>query len=76
MTSSALAPTGTAMPARTTTSASSPVDALARFAELSETAQRDGKPMLTPEVLVFGLDGDGRIGRVDIFIETRRPVTT
>jgi hypothetical protein len=45
------------------------------LAELSETVQRDGKPMLTPEVLVFGLDAGGRIGRVDIFIKTRRLAT-
>jgi len=31
----------------------------------------DGKPMVTPEVLVFGLDGDGRIARVDIYIQTQ-----
>jgi hypothetical protein len=30
----------------------------------------DGKPTRTPEVLVFALDGDGRIARVDIFIQT------
>src|SRR5690349_1723369 len=40
------------------------------FAELSETAEVEGKPLLTPEVLVFELDGDGRIGRLDIFIQT------
>ena len=40
------------------------------FAELSETVERDGKPMVTPEVLVFALAGDGRIGRVEIFIQT------
>lgn len=45
-------------------------DALA-FVELSETVELDGKPMLTPEVLVFGLDGDGRIARVDIYIQTQ-----
>jgi ketosteroid isomerase-like protein len=44
-------------------------DALA-FAELSETVQRDGKAMRTPEVLVFELTGDGRIARVEIFIQT------
>ena len=26
--------------------------------------------MVTPEVLVFELTGDGRIGRVEIFIQT------
>ncbi len=40
------------------------------YAELTETVERDGKPMCTPEVLVFELDGDGRIARVDIFIQT------
>jgi ketosteroid isomerase-like protein len=44
-------------------------DALA-FAELSETVEFDGKPMRTPEVLVFELTGDGRITRVDVFIQT------
>ena len=44
-------------------------DALA-YAELSETVEVGGKPMLTPEVLVFELRGDGRIGRVDVFIQT------
>jgi ketosteroid isomerase-like protein len=44
-------------------------DALA-FAELSETVELDGKPMRTPEVLVFELTGDGRITRVDVFIQT------
>jgi ketosteroid isomerase-like protein len=40
------------------------------YAELSETVEFDGKPMRTPEVLVFELNGDGRIARVDIFIQT------
>ncbi|GAC1402575.1 MAG: hypothetical protein NVS4B6_23560 [Mycobacterium sp.] len=40
------------------------------FAELSETVEVDGKPMVTAEVLVFGLAGDGRIARVEIFIQT------
>ena len=44
-------------------------DALA-YAELSETVEFDGKPMSTPEVLVFELNGDGRIARVEIFIQT------
>lgn len=46
-------------------------DALA-FAELTETVELDGKPMRTPEVLVFELNGDGRIARVGIFIQTPR----
>jgi hypothetical protein len=40
------------------------------FAELSETVELDGKTTLTPEVLVFDIDGDGRIIRVDIYIQT------
>lgn len=44
-------------------------DALA-FAELNETVEVDGKPMVTPEVLVFELTGDGRIARVEVFIQT------
>jgi ketosteroid isomerase-like protein len=40
------------------------------FAELSETVAVEGKSMLTPEVLVFELDGDGRISRIDVFIQT------
>jgi ketosteroid isomerase-like protein len=44
-------------------------DALA-YVELSETMELDGKPMRTPEVLVFELGGDGRIARVEIYIQT------
>jgi hypothetical protein len=40
------------------------------FAELTETVDADGKPFRTPEVLVFAVDGDRRIARVDIFIQT------
>ena len=40
------------------------------YAELSETVELDGKPMRTPEVLVFELADDGRIARVDVFIQT------
>lgn len=40
------------------------------FAELTETVCLDGKAMRTPEVLVFELNGDGRIARVGIFIQT------
>ena len=40
------------------------------YAELNETVELDGKPMHTPEVLVFELNGDGRIARVDVFIQT------
>lgn len=44
-------------------------DALA-FAELSETVELDGTPVRTPEVLVLELDRDGRIARIEIFIQT------
>ncbi len=47
-------------------------DALA-FAELSETVEVDGAPMLTAEVLVFELDADRHISRVDIFIQQPKP---
>jgi hypothetical protein len=40
------------------------------YAELSETVEFDGTPMRTPEVLVFELDGERRIARVDVFIQT------
>jgi ketosteroid isomerase-like protein len=42
------------------------------FAELTETVNLDGKPVRYPEVLVFELDGDGRIARVEVFIQTLR----
>jgi hypothetical protein len=40
------------------------------FAELSETVEMDNQPLVTPEVLVFDLDGDGLITHVAIY--TRR----
>ncbi len=40
------------------------------FAELSETVDLDGKPHRTPEALVFELDGDGRIAKVEVFPQT------
>ena len=43
------------------------------FAELTETVEFDGKPMLTREVLVFELGADRRIARADIFIQQPRP---
>jgi hypothetical protein len=46
------------------------VDDGVAFAELSETVAGGGNPMRTPEVLVFELDGERRISRVDIFIQT------
>jgi ketosteroid isomerase-like protein len=48
-------------------------DALA-FAELNETTEMDGTPHRTSEVLVFAIDEDGHIGRVDIFIQQPQPV--
>jgi hypothetical protein len=39
-------------------------------AELSETVAVDGAPLVTPEVLLFDLDADGLIARIEIF--TRR----
>ena len=46
------------------------------FAELSETVEVDGKAMLTREVLVFELDAESRIARVDIFIQQPSPAAT
>ena len=46
-----------------------PSDALA-YVELSETVEFDGKAMRTPEVLVFELGDDGRIARVEVYIQT------
>lgn len=41
-----------------------------QVAELSETVELDGRPVRTPESLVFDLDGDGRIRRISIYIQT------
>jgi len=38
-------------------------------AELTETIEMGGKVLVTPEALVFDLDDDGLIARVDIFIK-------
>lgn len=40
------------------------------FAELSETVELDGKPVRSPEALVFELDGDGRIAHIEVFIQS------
>lgn len=40
------------------------------FAELSETVEMDGVPTRTPEALVFELNDDGLIERIDIYIQT------
>ena len=39
-------------------------------AELSETVEMNGEPLVTPEALLFDLDADGKIARIEIF--TRR----
>jgi ketosteroid isomerase-like protein len=39
------------------------------FAELTETVERDGAPRRTPECLTFELADDGRISRVEVFIQ-------
>lgn len=38
------------------------------FAELTETIEMDGRPMRTPECLVFDLAPEGRIRRIAIYI--------
>ena len=43
------------------------------YAELSETVTVDGSPLRTPECLTFELADDGRIARVEVFIQTTPP---
>ncbi len=43
------------------------------YAELSETVTVDGAPLRTPECLTFDLAEDGRIARVEVFIQTTPP---
>lgn len=38
-------------------------------AQLSETVEVDGAPLVTPETLVFDLAPDGRIARIGIYIQ-------
>jgi len=38
-------------------------------AELVETVEMDGKTVVTPESLVFDLDGDGTIREIRIYIQ-------
>lgn len=45
-------------------------DGRVAVAELTETVEVDGKPLVTPEALVFDLDDDGRIRSIQIFIQT------
>ena len=40
------------------------------FAELSETVERNGVAVRTPEALVFELDGEGLIERIAVYIQT------
>jgi ketosteroid isomerase-like protein len=46
------------------------------FAELSETVEVDGTPLRTRECLMFELADDGRIRRVEVFTQSRAPVST
>ena len=38
-------------------------------AELSETVEIDGTPVVTPELLLFDLDDEGRIAHISVFIQ-------
>ena len=40
-------------------------------AQLSETVELNGRPVETPEALVFDLDDSGRIARIEIYIQRR-----
>jgi ketosteroid isomerase-like protein len=44
-------------------------DETAAVAELSETVELDGRPVRTPESLVFDLDAEGRISGISIYIQ-------
>ena len=44
------------------------------LAELSETVNLDGRPVRTPEALVFGLSDEGLIRTIDIYIQTGQAV--
>jgi ketosteroid isomerase-like protein len=44
-------------------------DGRSAVAELSETVEVDGAPKLTPEALVFEINGDGLINRIRIYIQ-------
>jgi ketosteroid isomerase-like protein len=39
-------------------------------AQLSETVEVDGRPLRTPEALVFDLASDGRIARIEVYTQT------
>lgn len=40
------------------------------YAELTETVTVDGQPLRTPECITFDLTDDGRIARIEVFIQT------
>jgi len=40
------------------------------YAELAETVTVDGAPLRTPECITFDLAADGRISRIEVFIQT------
>jgi ketosteroid isomerase-like protein len=48
-------------------------DARLAFAELAETVTVDGSPLRTEESLIFELDREGLIARIDIYIKTSAP---
>jgi ketosteroid isomerase-like protein len=48
-------------------------DGLAAYAELAETMTHDGQLLRTNECLTFALAPDGRIARIDVFIQTPTP---
>ena len=40
------------------------------YAELTETVTVDDQPLRTPECITFDLTDDGRIARIEVFIQT------
>jgi ketosteroid isomerase-like protein len=42
-------------------------------AELTETVELDGRPVVTPEALVFDVGGDGRIRHISIYVQRIAP---
>jgi ketosteroid isomerase-like protein len=48
-------------------------DGLAAHAELAETMTHDGQLLRTNECLTFALAPDGRITRIEVFIQTPEP---
>lgn len=43
------------------------------FAELTETVTINGTPFQTPECITFDVADDGRIARIEVFIQTTPP---